>query len=912
MTEEKGQFDGKDNHGDAEDAESGTGFSTDLGISLPKHINPKEYEQKWYQKWMDAGCFSTHPEAAPSRFSIVIPPPNITGSLHMGHALNLSVQDVLIRHKKLAGADVLWVPGTDHAGIATQNVVEKQLMDEGMHRNDLGRERFEQRVWEWKGTAQGRINDQLRKLGCAVDWNMERFTLDEQCSLAVRTAFKILYDEGLIYQDTRIINWCPRCKTALSDIEVEYKEQDGALYHILYPVEGTTDAIPVATTRPETMLGDSAVAVNPDDERYNKFHGKKVILPLVGRIIPVILDEYVDRQFGTGALKITPAHDPYDFDIGKKHDLPAYRMMDEDAVITSDYPAYAGMDRLAAREKVVADLKAAGLLVKQEPYRHSVGHCYRCGIAIEPYLSLQWFVRTKELAEPAAQAVRDGRTRFLPDKWTKVYLNWMDNIRDWCISRQLWWGHRIPVWTCADCGAKPASVTDLHECPNCSSKNISQEEDVLDTWFSSGLWPLSTLGWPNSTLALKTYYPTSVLVTGFDIIFFWVARMMMFGIKFGGDVPFRDVFIHGILRDIEGRKMSKSYGNVLDPLDTIDEYGTDALRFSFLASAGMGQDVYLSEDKFRGGRNLCNKLWNAARFILMTVPESPGDLQKVLSETAPSLSDRWILSCAKTTLDEAFTLMEQYELGDALQKIYAFFWHDFCDWYLEIAKHRLKNAAPPERSLIAAILHNLLGWTLTLFHPFIPFITEEIWSVLPEQKGLLAENNYPKFNYEPDEESVHHMVFIQEFIRKVRDIRASLSIPPKTKIEVIISTDDHEKIHTIKMCEPYISALGGVARTVFGRRAETDEKKYASAIVDGLEIFVPAPTTAETDETVRLEKKRKTLSVELEKARQKLGSETFMLKAPREIVQKEREKLASLTEDLNKVNERLRVLSLKT
>ncbi|MEW6202940.1 MAG: valine--tRNA ligase, partial [bacterium] len=890
-------------------AKDNTDFPQDSGTSLPKHIDPTHYEAKWYQRWMDAGCFSTHPEAAPSRFCIVIPPPNITGSLHMGHALNLSLQDAIIRHKKLTGADVLWLPGTDHAGIATQNVVEKQLMDEGTHRADLGRERFEQRVWEWKETAQGRINDQLRKLGAAVDWRMERFTFDEQCCHAVRQAFKTLYDEGLIYKDMRIINWCPRCKTALSDIEVEFEEEGGALYYVSYPVEGTSEAIVVATTRPETMLGDSAVAVNPDDERYKKFHDKMVTLPLVGRSIPVITDDYVDRQFGTGALKITPAHDPYDFEIGKKHNLPAYCMMDEDGVITSDYPAYTGMDRFACRVKVAVDLKSQGLLVKQEVYRHSVGHCYRCGIAIEPYLSLQWFVRMKELAEPAAQAVRDGRTRFLPDRWTKVYLNWMDNIRDWCISRQLWWGHRIPVWTCADCGDISASVTDIQECPNCSSRNISQEDDVLDTWFSSGLWPLSTLGWPNSTPALKTYYPTSILVTGFDIIFFWVARMMMFGLKFGGDVPFRDVLIHGIVRDAEGTKMSKSYGNVIDPLDIIDEYGADSLRFSCLSSAGMGQDVYLSDEKFRSGRNLCNKLWNAARFILMTAPEPPSDLQKALSEAALDLSDRWILSRAKETLDEALALMEQYDLAEALHKIYAFFWHDFCDWYLEIAKNRLKNATEAEHNMITSILHYLLRWILTLFHPFIPFITEEIWQALPvgarHSVPLLAEERYPQFDFAPDDEAIRQMTFIQGLIRNVRDIRASLSIPPKTKIELLVSTDDSHKIQTMKICESYISSLSGVSRIQFGRIKDKDENRYATCIIDGVEIFVPVPSEMKDGETERLEKRRKTLSEELVRIEGKLQNESFVQKAPREVVQKEREKLVALRDDLNKITERL-------
>ncbi|MEW5947206.1 MAG: valine--tRNA ligase [bacterium] len=875
---------------------------------FPRRPNPAEYESEWYARWIEGGCFSARPEADAPRFTIVIPPPNITGSLHMGHALNLCIQDALIRYRKSAGADSLWVPGTDHAGIATQNVVEKQLADEGTSRAELGREGFEKRVREWKGAAIERINDQIRKLGCAVDWTMERFTMDEQCSLAVRTAFKRLFDEGLIYRDTRIINWCPRCRTALSDIEVEHAEEEGALYYIAYPLIGDEGAVTVATTRPETMLGDSAVAVNPGDDRYRSFHGKRLLLPLVRREIPLITDDYVDMSFGTGALKITPAHDPYDFEIGRRHGLAQHRMLTEEAVITGDYPPYAGLDRYEARKRVVEDLKAAELLKKQEPYRHSVGRCYRCDTAVEPYLSLQWFVKTKPLAAPAAEAVREGKTRFLPEKWTKVYLNWLDDIRDWCISRQLWWGHRIPVWTCGSCGAVSSSVEDLAACPSCSSAALSMEEDVLDTWFSSGLWPLSTLGWPAGTRALEVYYPTTVLVTGFDIIFFWVARMMMFGLKFGGDVPFREVYIHGIVRDAKGKKMSKSFGNVIDPIDTIGVYGADALRYAFLSSAGMGQDVYISDERFKAGRNLCNKLWNSARFILMDSPGAP-PLEKALEDEPPDLADRWILSRAAVLLDETKRAMDGYRIDEALHKAYAFFWHDFCDWYLESAKPKLRAGQPGRRALTAAILHRLIALNLSILHPFLPFITEELWKLLPAAEGMLAAAPCPSLSWEPDRDAEDAMSLIQDFIRSVRDIRANLNAPPSKKIEVIVLTGSGEKIQTVKAGEPYIAALAGVERISFLRRGEIAGKQTLSSLLPGMEIHVRVPEGAMKEEMRRLEKKRSALAAEMERVERKLGDENFLSRAPGEIVKKENQRFAALKEDLHKISERLNELS---
>lgn len=870
---------------------------------ISPRCEPESYEQKWIDWWIREGIFSDHPKDTNERFCMVIPPPNVTGSLHMGHALNITLQDVLLRYNHLRGKDALWVPGTDHAGIATQNVVEKRLAQQGTDRHKIGREKFVERVWEWKDEYHGNIVRQLKKMGAAVDWTRERFTLDPQCSLAVRTAFKQLFDEGLIYQGNRMINWCPRCKTALSDIEVEYENEESFLYHIKYPVKGGAAFLEIATTRPETLLGDSAVAVHPEDERYLKYHGKTCILPLVNREIPIITDPYVSIEFGTGALKITPAHDPNDFEIGKAHGLPEYVMLTEDGKITADYPAYAGMDSAAARDKVVEDLKAAGLFIKQEPYTHSVGHCYRCRVSIEPYVSLQWFVKMKELAEPAMRAVRDGRTRFVPEKWTKIYLDWLENIRDWCISRQLWWGHRIPVWDCGNCSTRSCAIEDIEKCPNCGGEKITQQEDVLDTWFSSALWPLSTLGWPKQTGEYALYYPTSVLVTGFDIIFFWVARMMFFGLKFGRDVPFRDVFIHGIVRDEKGKKMSKSAGNVIDPLDTIKSFGADALRFTFLYMGAMGQDVNVSPQRFLTGRNFCNKLWNTARFILMIAPDAPSENIEDLDPL--SLADRWILSRAASLIGEVETMMEGYDLNGAAQRIYSFLWRDFCDWYLELVKRPLREADPQAAENMRAILHYILRWNLVLLHPFMPFITEELWSKLPGVTGSILNAGYPHVRWEADPGADADVEFLQEAVRCIRDIRASLNLPPSKKAPAIFLTHgDKNRKKTIETGTGFIADMAGVDDITIDKPL-SEGTRAMTAIVSGVEIFVPVEAKDAEEEIARLKKSEKQAIEDIQRAEKKLSDEKFVAKAPPHVVEKERGKLTEFKGDLKKIRERL-------
>ncbi|HOO55384.1 MAG TPA: valine--tRNA ligase [bacterium] len=879
--------------------------------ALSKRFDPSSYEKKWAEYWVENGIFANHPVEGKDSFCIVIPPPNVTGKLHMGHALNTTLQDVLLRFNHMRGRDAMWIPGMDHAGIATQNVVEKRLRQEGTNRHELGREKFVQRVWEWKDEYHDNIKNQLEKMGAAVDWTRERFTLDEQCSLAVRTSFKQLFDEGLIYQDYRIINWCPNdsCRTALSDVEVEYEEEDGFFYHINYPVVGEDICLEIATTRPETMLGDSAVAVHPDDERYLNLHGKKVLLPLVNREIPIITDPYVDMEFGTGALKITPAHDPNDFEIGRKHELPEYIMLTEEGRITEDYEAYAGMDRFDARKKIVEDLEAAGFFIKKVPHNHSVGHCYRCGSTVEPYLSKQWFVDMKPLAKPAIEAVKEGRTRFVPEKWAKVYFDWLENIRDWCISRQLWWGHRIPVWDCEECGTRSCEIEDVKVCPNCGSEKVHQHEDVLDTWFSSALWPLSTLGWPVDNADLEKFYPTSVLVTGFDIIFFWVARMMFFGLKFGEEIPFHDVFIHGIVRDEYGKKMSKSTGNAMDPLEVVDEFGADALRFTFLYMGSMGQDVNVSQDRFRTGANFCNKLWNTSRFILMMAPDAPSMKLEELDRDKMEIQDRWILTGAAKLIKDVARLIENYDLNEAAQSIYRFMWHDFCDWYLELAKRPLREDDPEAAEYTKVILHTILGWTLQLLHPIIPFITEEIWSKLPGTDGCIADSGYPESGWEEDGDAVQHIEFLQELVRGIRDIRANLNMPPRKKVNVVMLSHESggRKKAMIEEGGQFIQDMAGVDGFTVDEPLE-EGTKAMSAIANGVEIFIPVEAEKIEEEIARLKKMEKTVQEDMQRAERKLGDEKFVNNAPEQVVEKERNKLAEFQSDLKKIRERLSAL----
>jgi valyl-tRNA synthetase len=718
--------------------------------TIPKVYDPHATESKWYDYWLENGFFHADIGSGSMPFSIVIPPPNITGSLHMGHALNNTLQDILARWRRMEGYNVLWMPGTDHAGIATQNVVEQQLAAEGTDRHAIGRESFVDRVWAWKEESGGMIVEQLKRLGASCDWERERFTMDEGLSRAVREVFVRLWEEGLIYRDHYIINWCPRCQTALSDLEVDYHELAGHLYHILYPLADGSGNLTIATTRPETMLGDTGVAIHPEDERYGKYLGKEALLPLVGRRLPIIADEHVDPEFGTGALKVTPAHDPYDFEIGLRHGLEQVKAMDESANMDVPGLAYHGHNRFEARERIVEDLRDQDLLEKVEPYGHAVGHCYRCKTIVEPSLSLQWFVRVKPLAEPAIAAVKDGRTRIIPKGWEKTYFEWMYNIKDWCISRQIWWGHRIPAWFCADCGQYTVSRDDeVEACSHCGSAELSQETDILDTWFSSALWPFSTMGWPEETPELKLFYPTSVLVTGFDILFFWVARMVMMGLKFMGDVPFRDVYIHALVRDERGDKMSKSKGNVIDPLIMMDQYGTDALRFTLAALAAHGRDIKLSEKVIAGYRNFANKLWNASRFALMHLgdfdPEAP------LQATNVELADRWIESRLNRAAFRVKEALEAYKVNEASLAIYHFVWHEFCDWYVELAKPRLAEGGEARRAAQAKLVR-VLETAVRLLHPFMPFLTEEVWQHLPATDGSVMVAPFPEATEEAFDE----------------------------------------------------------------------------------------------------------------------------------------------------------------
>ena len=713
-------------------------------IQLDKKYEPGEVEKRWGRFWEEKNFFHADETRESPAFSIVIPPPNITGRLHIGHAFNNTLQDILTRWKRMQGCNALWQPGTDHAGIATQNVVEKQLHEEGTDRQDLGREAFVKRVWKWRNESGGTITNQLKKLGCSLDWERDRFTMDEGLSKAVREVFVSLYEEGLIYKGDYIINWCPRCHTALSDLEVEHQDIQGYLYHLKYSIKDSEDFLVIATTRPETMLGDTAVAVNPNDERYQKYKGKKLILPVLNREVPLIEDDYVDTSFGTGALKVTPAHDPNDFELGRKHQLETINIMNPDGTMNSvASPTYEGLDRFECRKKLISNLKDSGVLIKIEDLNHSVGHCYRCRTVVEPYLSKQWFVKVKPLAEPAMKAVRDGSIKIVPKFWENTYFEWMENIRDWCISRQIWWGHQIPAWNCKACGEVVVARETPNSCSACSSTDLIQETDVLDTWFSSALWPFSTLGWPEKTDSLKRFYPTSVLCTGFDILFFWVARMIMMGLKFMGDVPFRDVYIHALIRDAEGQKMSKTKGNVIDPLEVMEQYGTDALRFTLAAFAAQGRDIKLAEDRIEGYRNFCNKLWNASRFVFMNLEDYKGSC--ALDERSKfSSADLWILSRLNRATKDVNEALEAFRFNDAALTVYKFIWNEYCDWYIELTKSKLTD---PGLKRVAAqnMLIHVLDSALKLLHPFMPFITEEIWQKLPQDEDSIMVSAFPEY-----------------------------------------------------------------------------------------------------------------------------------------------------------------------
>ena len=874
---------------------------------LNKGYEPREVEKRWYDFWEKEQLFAAKDESSQKPYSIVIPPPNVTGVLHMGHALNITMQDILCRYRRMHGDNVLWMPGTDHAGIATQNVVEKNLAGEGRDRHQLGREKFIEAVWKWRKEYGSAIINQLKRLGASCDWDRERFTMDEGLSLAVRKVFVQLYNEGLIYRDNYIINWCQRCHTALADLEVEHEEHDGHLYHIKYPSTDGSGVIIVATTRPETMLGDTAIAVNPEDERYRNIGYNKVIVPLMNRTIPIIREKYVDTSFGTGALKVTPAHDPNDFEIGRRHNLPSIKVIGDDGLMTSEAGQFKGLDRFECREAVLKALKKEGLLEKIEPHKHKVGHCYRCKTVVEPNLSKQWFVNVKPLAEKAVKAVEDGKTKIIPESWTKNYYNWMNEIRPWCISRQIWWGHQIPVWTCENCNEVIVAVDTPETCPKCNGKNLVQESDVLDTWFSSALWPFSTMGWPEETPLLKTFYPTSVLITGFDILFFWIARMMMMGIHFMGEVPFKDVYIHALVRDEEGSKMSKSKGNVIDPLTVIDHYGTDAFRFTLAAFAAQGRDIKMSEKRVEGYRNFVNKLWNASRFSLMHLNKGYDDIDY----NQLSLPDRWILSRLNTVTENVNDALDNYRFNEAAGTIYKFVWHEFCDWYLEIIKPTLyAKEKQNERQSTLSVLRRLLHDILLLLHPFMPFVTEEIWHKLPGTEGSIMKAAFPASSSdylitEKDPEAESKMEVITEIISGIRNIRGEMNIAPSLTLEASVQSQDELKIETIKQYQDIIINLARL-KSFSASESGIKPKSSATAIVNGASIFVSLEGIIDfAKEAGRLEKEINKLTKELSAVSNKLSNENFLNKAPADVVEKVKEKNMALLEKQQKLQANL-------
>jgi valyl-tRNA synthetase len=864
---------------------------------LAKGYEPHDVEKRWYAEWEGKGYFHAAATSDRKPYSIVIPPPNVTGALHMGHALNNTLQDILCRWKRMQGYNVLWMPGTDHAGIATQNVVERQLAAEGKDRHDLGREAFIERVWKWKAESGGQIIGQLKRLGASCDWERERFTMDEGLSTAVRTVFVKLYEDGLIYRDNRLINWCPRCHTALSDIEVEHEDKKGHLWHIRYPLSGQPGTyLVVATTRPETMLGDTAVAVHPEDERYKHLIGKKVTLPLIGREIPVVADEYVELEFGTGVVKITPAHDFNDFEVGLRHSLDKINVFDESGVVNAAGHQYEGMDRFAARTRIVAELEAAGLLEKIDDHAMSVGGCYRCKTVVEPYLSLQWYVKVAPLAERALDAVKSGKTRILPKQWENTYYEWMENIRDWCISRQIWWGHRIPAWFCDHCDAITVSMETPTRCTKCGSDEIRQETDVLDTWFSSALWPFSTMGWPEQTAELSTFYPTACLVTGFDILFFWVARMMMMGLHFMDEVPFTDVYIHALVRDAQGQKMSKSKGNVIDPLTIIEQYGTDAFRFTLAAFAAQGRDIKLAEERIAGYRNFCNKVWNAARFTLMNLEGFEPD-GITLESIELTQADKWILHRLNETARTVDETLAGYRYNESAMALYQFTWSEFCDWYLELSKQDLYNGSPERKGHARYVLWHVLENLLRLLHPFMPFITEEIWQALPGSKATptIMQAEYPAAcDRRSFAQAAADMERVMEIINGIRNIRGEMEVPPSKQIAVILSCDSDESLRLMRHNESYIISLARVSDLAIGQGIE--QPGDASIQVAGdIQIFVPLKGLVDVAaEEERLLKEIGKIEKEIEMFSKKLESPAFVDRAPAEIVAKERQKLAEV------------------
>ncbi len=875
--------------------------------NIPKTYEPQNFEKEIYAAWERDKNFHTTADAKGEPYCIVIPPPNITGQLHMGHALDETLQDILIRYHRMKGYNTLWMPGTDHAGIATQAKVEASLREEGTNRYELGREKFLERVWQWKEKFGNRISYQLRTLGSSCDWERERFTMDKGCSAAVRKVFVTLYNEGLIYRGTRITNWCPQCNTALSDIEVEHETEQGHLWHLRYPFKDGSGYIEIATTRPETMLGDTGVAVHPDDERYKNLVGKTLILPLVNREIPLFTDSYVDKNFGTGAVKVTPAHDPNDFEMGLRHNLEQVKVIENNGTMSEGLGKYSGLDRYKCRELIVEDLQAGGFLVKIENHEHAVGHCSRCHTTIEPLISKQWFVKMETLAAPAIEAVKSGKLKFVPERFTKIYINWLENIRDWCISRQLWWGHQIPAWYCDDCGEMIVSEEDVHECPHCHGKNLRRDEDVLDTWFSSALWPFSTLGYPEDTPELKKFYPTSVLVTGYDIIFFWVARMVMMGLKFRGEIPFEYVFIHGLVRDEQGRKMTKSLGNGIDPVEVIDKYGADSLRFMLVTGNTPGNDLRFYWSKVESARNFANKIWNASRFLLMNLEgfdknfkPSPDDLE---------LADKWILQRLSITIAGVTRNLERFELGEAAHLLYEFIWFNFCDYYIELTKSRLYSSDERAKATALFVLATVLETALRLLHPFMPFLTEVIRQKLPNAQGSIMLAAYPTTDElndlaTEDVEEIANVIF--NAVRTIRNLKSELGIDSRKKAKVILRVVNPEYEEILRENVNYIAELAFAEPIIF---ADEKPEHAMSGVIEGVEIFLPLEGLIDTEkEIARLTKELEKLRKGAASTEGKLKNERFLSKAPAEVVQAERDKLVAANEKIFSLDQRINQL----
>ena len=874
-------------------------------MEMAKTYNPSEFEKEIYSDWEKQGCFKAKADVDRLPFTIVIPPPNITGQLHMGHALDETLQDTLIRFKRMQGYSALWLPGTDHASIATEVKIVEQMAKEGLTKKDVGREGFLERAWAWKEKYGGRIVEQLKLLGSSCDWSRLAFTMDERCSRAVKEVFVNLYEKGLIYRGDRIINWCPDCKTALSDAEVEYVEEDSHLWYIRYQIKDTNDYITVATSRPETMFGDTAVAVNPKDKRYKGLEGKTLILPIVNKEIPIVYDDYVELEFGTGAVKITPAHDPNDFEVGLRHDLPVVKVLNDDGTMNENAGHYNGMTALECREKVVDELKEIGAFVKIEPLHHNVGHCYRCHHTVEPIVSKQWFVKMEPLAKPAIDAVRKKSIKFTPERFSKIYFNWMENVRDWCISRQLWWGHRIPAYYCEDCGEMTISKEDVKVCPKCGGTHIKQDEDVLDTWFSSALWPFSTLGYPDITEDLKYFYPTDVLVTGYDIIFFWVARMIFSGLEHMKRIPFKNVLIHGLVRDAQGRKMSKSLGNGIDPTEIIAKYGADTLRFSLINGVAAGSDMRFSDEKLEGARNFMNKIWNASRFVLLN---AEGKKIIPIEDVKLTVADKWIITRLNKTIKDVTVNMEKYEMGVALANLYDFVWSDFCDWYIEFTKPVLYGEDETKANETVSVLIYVLDKIIKLLHPFLPFITEQIYRNMPNSNGFLMLKEFPKYETKQNYSvAVNEIETVKEIIKTVRNVKAKTGAAPSKKITLYVST---EKQTAVKVGASYIKKLAGVSEVKFIKDKSELNEKIISQVIDKAELFIPLGELVDFDKEIeRIKKELENVENEIARASGKLANKGFLDKAPKALVDAERAKYDKFIDMREKLNKQLKDLS---